>query len=92
MELNLLDGANAKLVERVGLSISTGYGNVNFLSHMLVFPLQDGNLKRTRVPEKVKDEQRALFFEYLLKTTPLCGCGRPNPDQIKQIQLEVIYF
>jgi hypothetical protein len=57
----------------------------------------DGNLKRTKVPEKLKDKQKELFYQYLVQTTPICECGRLNSEQIENIQRGVnlklfIYF
>ncbi|KAL7080267.1 hypothetical protein ACQ4LE_000745 [Meloidogyne hapla] len=46
----------------------------------------DGNLKRTKVPERLRDEQKELFYQYLVQTTPICECGRPSNEQIESIQ------
>jgi glycerol-3-phosphate O-acyltransferase 3/4 len=49
----------------------------------------DGNLKRTKVPQRLRDEQRELFFQYLAQTTPICACGRANSEQLETIRNEV---
>ena len=46
----------------------------------------DGNLKRTKVPERLRDEQKELFYQYLVQTTPICECGRASNEQIESIQ------
>jgi hypothetical protein len=49
----------------------------------------DGNLKRTKVPERLKTEQRELFYQYLAQTTPICACGHPNSEQMESIEKQV---
>ncbi|KAH7728708.1 CRE-ACL-5 protein [Aphelenchoides avenae] len=49
----------------------------------------DGNLKRSLVPEKLKSEQKELFFQHLARTTSICSCP-PDPEHLKILRSEVL--
>ncbi|CAD5205413.1 unnamed protein product [Bursaphelenchus okinawaensis] len=49
----------------------------------------DGNLKRTMVPEKLKDAQKELFYQYLYRTTSIAGeLSAEEIEIIKQFEQE----
>uniref|UniRef100_A0AC34FCD9 Phospholipid/glycerol acyltransferase domain-containing protein n=1 Tax=Panagrolaimus sp. ES5 TaxID=591445 RepID=A0AC34FCD9_9BILA len=45
----------------------------------------DGNLKRSAVPERMKEEQKSMFFNYLARTTSICACTTPSPEKLKKL-------
>ncbi|KAI1722174.1 acyltransferase domain-containing protein [Ditylenchus destructor] len=49
----------------------------------------DGNLKRAKVPERLKDEQKELFFQHLARTTSICSCGKPTDEQFEQMKKQI---
>lgn len=50
----------------------------------------DGNLKRSSVPERLKQEQREMFYNYLQRTTSLSDCVTPEMEKLKQFMDEPI--
>uniref|UniRef100_A0A915ENF8 Phospholipid/glycerol acyltransferase domain-containing protein n=1 Tax=Ditylenchus dipsaci TaxID=166011 RepID=A0A915ENF8_9BILA len=49
----------------------------------------DGNLKRTKVPEKLKKEQKELFYQHLARTTSICSCGTEQPNFVQSLKSQV---
>lgn len=45
----------------------------------------DGNLKRTFVPDKMKDEQKVRFFNYLTRTKTLLNINQYDNKGLKNI-------
>ncbi|KAI6182310.1 Acyltransferase [Aphelenchoides bicaudatus] len=45
----------------------------------------DGNLKRAQVPEKLKDAQKDLFFQYLARTTTICEYTDDEVEKIRRL-------
>uniref|UniRef100_A0A7E4VPV4 PlsC domain-containing protein n=1 Tax=Panagrellus redivivus TaxID=6233 RepID=A0A7E4VPV4_PANRE len=50
----------------------------------------DGNLKRSNVPERLKQEQKEMFYNYLQRTTSLCSCDPPDVEKLKRLMEEPI--
>jgi glycerol-3-phosphate O-acyltransferase 3/4 len=49
----------------------------------------DGNLKRAMVPERLKSEQKELFFQHLARTTSICSCPL-TPEQLEILRSQVL--
>uniref|UniRef100_A0AC34RB11 Phospholipid/glycerol acyltransferase domain-containing protein n=1 Tax=Panagrolaimus sp. JU765 TaxID=591449 RepID=A0AC34RB11_9BILA len=45
----------------------------------------DGNLKRSFVPQRLKEEQKEAFYNYLTRTTSICSCKPPNEEKLKKL-------
>ncbi|KAI6239122.1 Phospholipid/glycerol acyltransferase domain-containing protein [Aphelenchoides fujianensis] len=50
----------------------------------------DGNLKRSIVPEKLKDERKARFYQHLLRTTTICDYPPEVIETIRQLSTTTI--
>ena len=54
----------------------------------------DGNLKRSTVPDKMKEEQKSMFFNYLARTTSICSCKPPDPVKLAKMleKVSILYL